>query len=530
MVDQPVICVFRCDSSAQIGSGHFRRCVSLAKTLKDYNARCIFITQDLQGSVYTTFSDEVEILLMDPLSELEDINYEIELEDDLQISDADKFIRLIRLTGISHVDWVIVDSYSLGESWQKRVSSAWPNCKPLICAINDFEDRRFFADIIINQNLFDYKSSKYRLLAKHQKTKMLLGPSYALIDEEFREVRRTQCSNSDVHRIQTVLVSFGGGNHDSLLGTLVPIFRSNEFENIDFHIAVSSESALEMPVEESTRTNVVIHKGLNSILPLMEMSDLGIGAIGGSTWERACLGIPSILIPVAENQSKAIKFIQKSGIAHIIEANVLNAQKTPFLLKECLSSIVNSKEQIGSMKKAGLRLCDGWGTSRVSFAMSGNSRHLRLREATISDLELYYTWVNDPLVRLTSFSSEPVDYNVHSEWFYSRIKSKECLMYVCMGPKNLPVGQVRFDRINTGFVRISYSLDVFARGMGLASTMLGLAMSRLYSTWDTQFTLIAELKSTNIASLKTLKSVGFREVGSISDSVKTLELVKIKRP
>lgn len=529
MLGQPIICIFRCDSSDQIGSGHFRRCVSLAKTLKDYNARCIFITQQLQGSIYTAYSDEVEILLMDPLSALGDSEYETELEDDLQVSDANQFVRLLDLAGIVHVDWVIVDSYSLGESWQKRVSSAWVNCKPLICAIHDFEDRKYCADIVINQNLFDFKSSQYNLLAEKHKTKVLLGPRYALIDEEFREVRLGQCLKPDVRSIKTVLVSFGGGNHDRLLNTLIPIFRSKEFESLSFHIAVSSKSELELPVTASAHTNVVIHKGLKSILPLMGMADLGIGAIGGSTWERACLGIPSLLIPVAENQSKAIKFIQTSGIAHVLEDDVLNVEKTAFLMKECLSSIINSKEKIGSMKRAGLQICDGWGTSRVCFAMAGKSEQLRLREAASCDLELYYVWVNDPLVRLTSFSSDEVDYNIHSEWFYSRLMSKECLMYVCIGPKDLPLGQVRFERIESGLVRVSYSLDTFARGMGLASTMLGLALSRLYSAWDDQFTLIAELKSANIASLKTLKSVGFREVSSVSDSVKRLELGKMKK-
>lgn len=66
--------------------------------------------------------------------------------------------------------------------------------------------------------------------------------------------------------------------------------------------------------------NIVKHDDMdlrvqvNNIAELMANSDLAIGAGGTTTWERCCLGLPAIVIGVAENQIELSISCHESGV------------------------------------------------------------------------------------------------------------------------------------------------------------------------------------------------------------------------
>jgi UDP-2,4-diacetamido-2,4,6-trideoxy-beta-L-altropyranose hydrolase len=62
------------------------------------------------------------------------------------------------------------------------------------------------------------------------------------------------------------------------------------------------------------RRSVELHVQSNQMAELMVNTDLAIGAGGSTTWERAYLGLPSIVIVVAENQRQVTESAAQCGI------------------------------------------------------------------------------------------------------------------------------------------------------------------------------------------------------------------------
>ena len=56
-------------------------------------------------------------------------------------------------------------------------------------------------------------------------------------------------------------------------------------------------------------------------------SDLAIGAVGGTSLERCCLGLPTIATVIADNQRQTASFLSRENAAKIINYGQ-NMQRT----------------------------------------------------------------------------------------------------------------------------------------------------------------------------------------------------------
>lgn len=137
---------------------------------------------------------------------------------------------------------------------------------------------------------------------------------------------------------------------------------------------------------------------------------------------------------------------------------------------------------------------------------------LKFRFATIRELDIYFKWTNDPLVRQHSFNSEPVSFNHHENWFKSKLHSESCFLYF-FSSGNLPVGQVRIERGSDENI-IGISLDENFRGKSLSSVLLLNATEDFLESNPGQ-KITAYIKTENEASYKGFIKAGF----SVSDSL-----------
>ena len=62
----------------------------------------------------------------------------------------------------------------------------------------------------------------------------------------------------------------------------------------------------------------------------------------------------------------------------------------------------------------------------------------------MSDLPIYFNWVNEKDVVKNSFTNKKISIKEHSKWFKSKIKSNQTSMFVLEACK-LPIGQIRFE-------------------------------------------------------------------------------------
>ena len=123
------------------------------------------------------------------------------------------------------------------------------------------------------------------------------------------------------------------------------------------------------------------------------------------------------------------------------------------------------------------------------------------------DIDLLYTWANDPAVRKNSFKSEPIPYEDHKRWFEHIMMDDKVLQYILMDDE-MPVGQIRLN-VENEYAEIGYSIAAEHRGKGYGHKILQLIMQKIKSDYPQIKKLIAKVKPDNMASRKLFESEGY---------------------
>jgi len=139
-------------------------------------------------------------------------------------------------------------------------------------------------------------------------------------------------------------------------------------------------------------------------------------------------------------------------------------------------------------------------------------KKLQLRPARLSDVELYFEWANDPLVRASAFNQNPVFWEGHCEWFAKRMANPASYLFVAENELGQPIGQIRFDE-SDGVATISYSLAAAARGQGLGAPLLEAGIQAYSHAAKLPLPIQGWVKTENMASCKAFLKAGFVDVG-----------------
>lgn len=155
--------------------------------------------------------------------------------------------------------------------------------------------------------------------------------------------------------------------------------------------------------------------------------------------------------------------------------------------------------------------------AQTEFYLPCRDIMLRLRQAHKADCRLLWEWANDPNVRASAFSSEPIPWEGHVKWFYQKLKDQKCLIFIALNACNTPVGQVRFDTTDQKEAKIDVSIQPQSRGSGYGQQMLRLAIEKLVALSPIR-TIHAFIKPDNKASIGAFEKTGFKNTGP--DTVK----------
>lgn len=496
---------FRTDASLQIGTGHVMRCLTLAKALRDRDAECRFVCREHEGHLIERIRQEgFECIPLAQSSEILDVHD----PDGPPLAHADWLgaswqcdAKLtIQALGAERVDWLIVDHYALDKRWEELLR---PHTKKIM-AIDDLADRYHECDLLLDQNLVANSETRYQhLLPEHCAS--LLGPQYALLQPEYPELNpRTPPRTGPVKRI---LVFFGGADQYNLTGQTVSAFLKLKRDDIKLDVVVSSHSphAAAIQALAQPHANITVHDALPSLAPLMLQADLAIGASGATSLERCCLGLPSLVITLAENQKPIAAELHQRGLVRwlghydaVTDDRLLDALQT-----------ATDDNSLESWSKACMAVTDGDGVKCVASVLALNvETKLQARLARLDDEALLLRWANDPLVRANAFNPEAITAETHQNWFYKRLRDPEhCKIYIVETQDGLPIGQVQFERVE-GEWEIHYSIAVHARGRGISHKMLLAAIEEFRALFDHVMTL-AQVKRLNKASQRVLERLNF---------------------
>src|SRR5262249_38997190 len=129
------------------------------------------------------------------------------------------------------------------------------------------------------------------------------------------------------------------------------------------------------------------------------------------------------------------------------------------------------------------------------------------------DARLLWEWANDPGVRRSSFSSQPISWEIHMCWFAQKLKDSRCLIFLGVDRDDLPVGQVRLELVNGSEAEIHVSIAKERRGSGWGPRLIQAAVEHGTRNYGLQ-RIHALIKPDNSGSLKAFRAAGFKQVGT----------------
>jgi UDP-2,4-diacetamido-2,4,6-trideoxy-beta-L-altropyranose hydrolase len=335
--------VFRVDASLEMGTGHVMRCLTLANELKQQNHEIVFICRELTGNLILLI--KYPVLVLPKNDNFQSDGLYLNWLGATQEQDAEQTIKVIP----KNTDLLIVDSYALDEIWHKKLI---PYTKKIM-VIDDLADRQFDCDVLLNQNLGtqikDYKDKVPNVC------ELLLGCDYALLRPEFPNLRENALiKRKNTKVIKNILISMGGS--DITNKTYDILQEVSDDLNIVVILGGISPHNKMIKNYAKSKKNVKVIVDADNISRLMFDADLAIGAGGSTSWERCCLGLPTLLYVLAENQRKIAGNLEELGAVKIVNN-----------LKVNLQNILNNFSFWQIMSEKAQTVCDGIGVKRIKI-------------------------------------------------------------------------------------------------------------------------------------------------------------------
>ncbi len=479
--------LIRADASAAIGTGHVMRCLALAQAWQDAGGKAVFAMAQSTEAVRARVANE---------------SCEVMTVPSAAGSDAD-LKHTVALAENLNSNWVIVDGYHFGAPYQKGVKSAGQK----LLLLDDYgHSQHYFADVVLNQNL-SAKPEAY--LSRECQTRLLLGPRYAMLRREFNPWRDWRRTVSPICR--RVLVTMGGSDEPNVTATVIKGLCLSSIEDLQVTVLVGGSNPhlreLQATVAGST-LNMQLLKDVSNIGELMAASDIAISAAGTTCWELCLLGLPSVLIDIADNQTAVAQELHQRGCAIHIGRDI-----EPDLIAEKIKWLCQAAELRRSLSRSSRELVDGLGATRVVSLMCG-MQSLSLRRAEENDGRLLWEWANDPQVRNAAFSSAPIPWEQHEIWFTSKLKDPDCRILIAEDCQGRAVGQFRVDWKHDGEGEIDVSVSSECRKSGYGTMLIHLGVSRVLVERGER--LHAFVKRENHASRHAFERAGFKSVGEES--------------
>ena len=468
MSTAPLAILFRADASPAIGIGHVMRCLTLAAALTGHGCRCrLACSAETLRTVPALRHAALEVEVL-PLG-----------------TEGDPAALTAAAETAPH--WVVIDHYRLDAAYE-RALRPWAE---RILVIDDLADRRHDCDILLDQTV-GRRAEDYAGLIPAAAL-VLAGAGHALLRPDFAAARPLPATRPLRH----IMVSLGGTDPPDATATVLDALALADLGIAVTVVMGSAAPALEQVRRQAARLCPPAELAVDvaDMGALMRRCDLAIGAAGTSALERCCLGLPTLLLVIADNQRTVAAGLEQAGAALV---SALDATE----IARHLTALAGDAPARQRMAERGMALCDGTGAARLAELM-----RLTLRPATALDGEDLLAWRNDPLTRANSLDTAEVTRDHHFAWL-ERVLDDPGRVLLIAERDGVRLGMVRFDACAADQWRVSISVAPAARGRGLGQALLRTAIVRLERRRGSA-TLYAEIRAANQPSRRIFQACGF---------------------
>ncbi len=437
----------RVDAEERLGTGHFMRCLTLADALQRHGASVTLLSARLPTPLQTAAEAAGHAISTWPDPAWTLPTTENAWGDEKQLADAE-----CTLAKAADADWLVCDHYGLGKAWEQRIRAAGHR----VLAIDDL-GRAHDCDILLDQNFYARPAERYPAGSADI---LLIGPKYALLRPVFAKARATLAPRSGVRRLHLCM---GGSDPDNATETMLDAVELAGLGELAMDVVIGALHPARASIAKRCEANPVwsLHVQTSRMAELLAQADLAIGAAGTATWERCALGVPTLAVEIASNQSVLLAEVARAGIVHAVQGPF----DAPRIARH-LAALADSPAYCARMSAAALAVTDGSGADRVANILTREP--IRIREASLADSAKLHAWRNAPRVRQVSRNSEPIDHAAHENWLRHTLDSAD--RWLLIGSRGAcEIGVVRFDRVAPAEVEVSiYTTPEARAGDGTA--------------------------------------------------------------
>ncbi|MBS4022826.1 MAG: UDP-2,4-diacetamido-2,4,6-trideoxy-beta-L-altropyranose hydrolase [Dethiobacter sp.] len=331
--------LLRAEASNIIGIGHMMRSFALAQYWKNMGGQVVFLSQEIPETLEKLLVNENMKLIRLP-------DIAIGSKKDAQLT-AD-------LTQKTGAELIIADGYHFAASYQKLIKNK--GLKLLV--VDDYGHSDFYAaDIILNVGL----DANERLYANREPyTQLLLGPEYVPLRQEF--LKRHGYKKEIAQVGKKLLITMGGADPDQVTLKVIEALSkldSNYQVRVVVGLAYNYANKLKAAAGKS---NALLLQDVKEIAALMAWADIAISAGGGTLAEMAYMGLPNIVIKIADNQCSNMLYEKKIGASLFLgdAREITNEQIT-----DSVKSLSQNYLKRQQMSANGRKAIDGKGSQRV---------------------------------------------------------------------------------------------------------------------------------------------------------------------
>jgi UDP-2,4-diacetamido-2,4,6-trideoxy-beta-L-altropyranose hydrolase len=365
---------FRVDASSLIGSGHVMRCLTLANALATHGAECHFICRKLVGNMLEIIRQRnyAVYVLPAPTDPTHLVAFKSNIKDSasrkfyeswLGVSWQDDSLQTRAILQKLQPDLLVVDHYALDHRWEVEMR---PYFKKLV-AIDDLADRAHQCDLLLDQNLGRSPKDYENLVPK--RCKALTGPKYSLLRPEFASLRPYSLQRRQQPVIKRLLITMGGMDQTNATGQVLESLQDCPLPPDCLITVVMGSQALWLDQVQAKALNMAwptkVLTNINDMAQHMADSDLAIAAAGSTAWECCCLGLPTLLMVLADNQRPIAEALQGVGAAKVYD----KVHPLP-VLSEVVSYLVGNSRILYDMSTRAAHIVDGLGTNTLVSHLS----------------------------------------------------------------------------------------------------------------------------------------------------------------
>jgi len=482
--------LFRVDGNRQMGGGHITRCLALAEAGRRAGHWAGFVTTNaddgLARRISTANFPVVRVPAIahppDPAGPPHAHWLSASWEADAEVT--------AQAVAEEAPDWLIWDHYGLDVRWVRKTCAAASDLR--VMAIDELDDRPLGAHLVLDQSRITSRARTHTALAK------LVGPHYALLRPEFAITRPAALARRG-NRVERVLVAPGLTDAAGLGPRALDALSRIPFVSVDVAIGESAVSVETVRRLVATMPQARLHLEAQNMAALMAEVDFCIGGGGMTSWERCTLGLPSAIVPVADNQRQIARYLADAGAAVLIPFEETGDPN------RFAAHMRHAFDLAPALSRRAHQICQGEGTFHVLNALSG-----RLRPVGIGDARLLFDWRNKPRIRAASLMKTPLSWDIHQKWVENAVQCRDGIWCIYT-EGGYDLGHINAVERTPGNWSWSFYIGASRAPRGAGGRMCGAFVAKLFR--ETFFeNLTADVLPDNAASIALHKALGFEQL------------------